>query len=154
MTTQPYFELPLTRGMVALVDEADRSTVERYSWSACQSSNHWYARARIPGDPVIWERLHRFLCGLQPGDKRVVDHISGNTLDYRRENLRVVTSRQNQENRTRPQRNSKAGFIRVESHYSGKFVARIKRNGVRRYLGIFITQELARSAYLEAANAM
>ena len=33
--------------------------------------------------------MHRFILGLEPGDKLVSDHINANRLDNRRNNLRV-----------------------------------------------------------------
>ncbi len=39
--------------------------------------------------------LHRYLMGLEPGDKREVDHINGDTLDNRRENLEIVSAGEN-----------------------------------------------------------
>lgn len=43
-------------------------------------------------------RLHRHVVGLVNGDPRVPDHINGDRLDNRRENLRVATHRQNVRN--------------------------------------------------------
>lgn len=43
--------------------------------------------------------LHRLLLGLERGDPREGDHINGNGLDNRRENLRIVTTAQNAQNK-------------------------------------------------------
>lgn len=43
-------------------------------------------------------RMHREIMGVVKGDRRDVDHINGNTLDNRKENLRVVTHQQNRQN--------------------------------------------------------
>lgn len=43
-------------------------------------------------------RMHRELLGLQPGDAIEVDHVNGNPLDNRRQNLRTATRGQNMQN--------------------------------------------------------
>ena len=45
-------------------------------------------------------RLHTFIIG-KPPDGLVIDHINGNGLDNRRENLRFVTPKENARNRHR-----------------------------------------------------
>lgn len=45
--------------------------------------------------------LHRFVMGLTKGDGKIVDHINGDRLDCRNENLRLVTKAENAQNRTR-----------------------------------------------------
>ena len=42
--------------------------------------------------------LHRFLMNLDQNDKRVVDHINGDTTDNRRDNLRICTVTENVHN--------------------------------------------------------
>lgn len=42
--------------------------------------------------------LHRYLMGLQPGDKRVVDHINHDGTDCRRGNMRICTRAENNRN--------------------------------------------------------
>ena len=45
--------------------------------------------------------LHRFVMGLTKGDGLIVDHINGDRLDNRAENLRLVTKAENAQNRTK-----------------------------------------------------
>ena len=100
--------------------------------------------------------LHRFVMGLEPGDKRQVDHINRDKKDNRRCNLRIVTSSEN--NRFKgPKRTCKTGLKGVTKRASGKYVAMIGiwNNGHVRvtYLGTFVTDKEAGLAYDRAAIA-
>jgi hypothetical protein len=80
-----------------------------------------------------------------------VDHINGNTLDNRRENLRSVTHAQNLMNQ-KLSRANKSGFKGVSmDRSSGKWRAHITKDGIVRQLGYFPTPELAHEAYCTAA---
>lgn len=68
-----------------LVDDSDYDSVRSYPWAI---DARGYARGPVDGKRTY---LHRLLMGLQPGDMRHVDHISGDTFDNRRSNLRVLT---------------------------------------------------------------
>lgn len=89
--------------------------------------------------------LHRVVLGLSHGDPREGDHINGNRLDNRRENLRVVTRAEQGQN-VPPHRDSSTGVrgvrFRQEGRWSGwQAVATI--SGKRHYLGIFRSCEEA-----------
>src|SRR5688572_25116532 len=85
-------EIALTRGKVALVDEADAELLAGHSWCANLNSktDHWYAQSRIRGKLVY---MHRLITGA--GQGQVVDHINDDGLDNRRENLRLVSHASN-----------------------------------------------------------
>lgn len=77
---------------VTVVDDEDYAELSRYRWSL---HNRGYACRWSPAAnrQVL---MHRTLMRPPPG--LVVDHINGNKLDNRRENLRVVTQAQNARN--------------------------------------------------------
>lgn len=75
-----------------------------------------------------------------------LDHINRLRDDNRIENLREVTSRQNNSNRGRDQ--SEVGTTYIAS--LNKWQAQIKCLGASHYLGCFDTQAEARAAYLGA----
>lgn len=88
-------EIPLTKGYVCLVDECDKAIATGLKWSAQETSWGTYAKGWLAGKNVY---LHRLI--LQVTDRNLfVDHISGNTLDNRRCNLRVVDKRTSSYNR-------------------------------------------------------
>lgn len=139
--------VPLTHGKVAIIDADDAERVLCYRWHAKEGSGNWYA-ARRDGTRTV--RLHRFLMGDPPG--AFVDHRNGNTLDDRRENLRVCTPRQNGHNRS-ANRSGTSGFKGVSRHKrgSGAWQASIRVDGKLIFLGRFSTAEEAARAYDAAA---
>lgn len=96
--------------------------------------------------------MHRQVVGISPGDPRFVDHINGNTLDNRRENLRIVSALQNSWNRGK--RKGKSQFKGVSPQRWGseiRYGATIRANGKRVFLGWSAYEEGAARRYDEAA---
>ena len=89
--------------------------------------------------------LHREILGLKPGDPWV-DHLNGDRLDNRRENLRLATPSQNGLNRARPGRANRSGFIGVRKHSAGRWSAQVQVERKQHYLGLFDTPEEAAAA--------
>lgn len=95
-------EIPLTKGMVALVSDDDYERVSKYKWYASLESRgtKWYAIRRETVDGKRLKiRMHRFIMSLPPGkdDERVVDHKDHNSLNNQRENLEIITQTENME---------------------------------------------------------
>jgi muconolactone delta-isomerase len=78
----------------------------------------------------------------------VVDHINGDTLDNRLENLRLATTAQNAQNKTRSGRSRHVGVYYNQA--KGKWQAQIQMNGHKRNLGRFDSEEEAAQAALAA----
>ena len=107
-----------------------------------------YARVRVNqkayGVHVVIFALHH---GYIP---ETVDHVNGNPLDNRIENLRAATQQQNLWNQ---RRNSTTGIKNVSWHkFSGKWQVRIRALGKRICLGLFDDIELAELVAIEARN--
>lgn len=81
--------IPLTQGKVALIDKQDLPLAERHSWCAWRHRNTIYAQS-------VRGFLHALI--MQTPKGMVTDHINGNGLDNRRQNLRVVTNQENLNN--------------------------------------------------------
>lgn len=125
-----------------LIDEEDREVLEKQGrWNVCKKSG--YARMTRNNKSIS---MHRHIWQNKFGtipDGMQIDHINGNRLDNRKDNLRLVTNQENQWN----QRKAKG------CHWNNnlkKWIATIGVNGKLKHLGCFDSEEEARNAYLEA----
>lgn len=82
--SRPMIAIPLTRGKTALVDDQDAYLAE-YKWRVVtpKAFNH-YAVRQVNGRTVY---MHRVILS----DAPMVDHVNGDGLDNRRQNLRPAT---------------------------------------------------------------
>jgi hypothetical protein len=115
----------------------DPEDIERLGGRKLSVGSHGYAQ--------MWERktvilVHRWVLGLEHGDRRIGDHINGNRLDDRRSNLRIVDasgSSQNVSGRGRSR------FRGVYPSRNGRWNAKVKFQGQYHCLGTFDTEEEA-----------
>lgn len=142
-------EIKLTKGYVALVDDADYEWLNQWKWHILPTheGRHITAkRTEFPSRKTVY--MHRVILGLT--DKCVlVDHIDGNPLNNQRSNLRKCDKYENARN-SRPELGS--DFKGISWNKRGKkWVARITVNNICIYLGRYGTKMEAVSAYNEAA---
>jgi hypothetical protein len=145
-------QIPLNKGRVATVDDEDYERISRFRWSSGCSGKHWYAiRAEgWPNRKTIY--LHRQILNAPAGTE--VDHINGDTLDNRRENLRLATRAQNNQNRG-ARAGSSSGYKGVSwNPDKGRWAAEIVANGKRTKLGCFADPKDAARAYDAAARQL
>ena len=92
-------------GLFAIVDSDDYERLKAFSWvkKTCHGGKFIYAKA---GKKLNYITMHRFIV-LAKSDQ-IVDHINGNTLDNRKQNLRVCSYSENALNK------------KPDSHYRGK----------------------------------
>jgi hypothetical protein len=147
--------IELTKGCRALVDAEDYERLNAFKWYAHKhrdGSMYAVRMTRIEGKQHTVQ-MHREILGLTRGDKRKGDHENGDTLDNRRENLRVATNAQNGANRVRLDPRNASGFLGVTWHKTHqKWAASIKVNGTSRHLGYFTDPKEAAQAYNIAAQ--
>jgi len=126
-------------------DKDDFESVEKHCWF---TDDKGYVRAKINYKKVA---LHRFL--MKPPDDMVIDHISHNTLDNRKTNLRICTRQQNQCNQKKQNRNTSSIFKGVFLDKArNKWQATIMLNAKSIFLGRFNTEEEASKEYNRAAR--
>jgi hypothetical protein len=133
------------------IDTDDLDKVKIYPWCINKCWNKktnlepiWYAGYGGNYDKGIKSMLlHRYIMNNPKG--KIVDHRSRNTLDCRKENLRVCTQSQNKMN-TKKQINNDSGHTGVffdNNLVTPKWMAFIQVNYKRKHLGYFDTYEEA-----------
>lgn len=134
-------EVPLTQGAVALVDAEVYDWLMQWKW--CIGAGGYAVRGERRDGKQVQIKMHRELLGLPRVYDGVYegDHMNGDRLDNRRENLRVLTLAQNRQNR-RPQRSS-TGVRNVIYSPTQGYVVKLEHAGVRYYFGAFKTLEEA-----------
>ena len=141
------FEVELTKGAIATIDETDLPIVEPYFWSLRIDHHREYAIRNIPrpGGGQITMAMHRLIMGTQDGDQ-IVDHWDGNGLNNTRANLRITQQSPNMGN-SRRRKDNTTGFKGVSAHGN-----RWRLCVAGRYHGIFDTAEQAARAYDQKAR--
>ena len=133
----------LTQGLEAMVDDEDFEELSKFRWYALKSRRTFYA-VRASRESKI--RMHRVICNAPKGMQ--VDHIDGNGLNNCKSNLRIVTSRQNQQNIHTKKSSVFPGVSWCTS--TKKWRAQIRINGKQKHIGRFEIEVEAYSGYLNA----
>jgi hypothetical protein len=138
---------PVAESLIS-VEDLPR-VIDAGRWHVQKKTNTWYASRCIEaGGKRGRISLHRFI--LQPADGLVPDHINGNGLDNRRENLRAVTESENCRNRRGIREKGRLAHIHPIKGTTTRFRVRMRINGEQMYFGTYDTIEEAATAAEEA----
>lgn len=85
---------------------------------------------------------------------KCIDHIDGNPLNNKVENLRESTRNQNNQNSRRPKTNTSGHKNVCWDKKSGKWRVRIQANGKRHYFGLYEDKEEAIRVAIEARKKL
>jgi len=176
-------EIPLTRGYVALVDDADyKRVIAAGPWCVCPGGFTMYAQRSVRSklgrwikrtrtysrlgklttqtysvrEPARWitQSMHRFILRLRD-PKMAADHRDRNGLHNWRSNLRIATKSQNRANSRKPRHGVTSRFRGVHWAKSmKKYCAKIRFHGLQTNLGYFTDEVKAALRYDMAAREL
>lgn len=143
-------EIELTQGQRAKVDDADFEWLNQWKWYA-----HWnpgtqsyYAVRMGPRGDRKRKTIHMHRIIMEAAEMQDVDHVhSGDTLNNKRDNLRLCTNAQNHYNQRKlsPASSVLKGVIWCKANH--KWQAQIKLAGHQIHLGYFAVERDAALAY-------
>jgi hypothetical protein len=120
----------LNTGESFIFDLKDLDLIEKYTWHI----NRGYPETNITiNDKKTTKRLHQFLINTNLGE--VVDHINGDTLDNRRNNLRIANYQQNAANSRKQNKKIHSSKFKGVTFVKrdNKWLARITFNGITKH---------------------
>ena len=140
-------KIPLTRGMVALVDDNDFEWLSQWKWYAVFSKGTYYAvrSHRNANGKRTSIKMHRQILDITDSSIQV-DHKNLKSLDNQRDNLRACTAVENCRNRSvRIGTSQFKGVCWKKKH--NQWVVRIRVNGRLIHLGYFKNEIEAARVY-------
>ena len=139
-------EIYLANGKgIALVNNEDYEMLSKYKWQNNQMGKGYAITSIKINNKYSNKYMHQFLIDVSDGYE--IDHIDNNGLNNQRDNLRVVTHRQNMMNKVK-YKNSTSIYKGVCWHKQNKkWQASIRLDKKLHYLGYFIDEKDAAIAY-------
>lgn len=138
-------KIQLSQNKKSIIDDEDYERLNQWKWSF--HNGGYGVRTTWPDNKAVL--LHRIVMNCP--DNMEVDHINGNKLDNRKENLRVCTARENRLNRKKS-KNKTSKYKGVHwNKDNSKWRAKITVNDKSISLGCFITELEAAEAYNKSA---
>lgn len=139
----------IVNGYLCLFDEDDFDKFSSDKFSIVKGWNKTpYLSIRLNGKSTLYHRLIT-----NAPKNRIVDHKNHNTLDNRKENLRLCTRSQNMWNRKRTTGTSKYKGVYWWTERNG-WASAIYLNNKRIYLGVYNSEKKAAEIYNQKAKEL
>jgi len=129
-----------------LIDIEDYNKINNINSNVCIGDGYaiYFIKQKI-------HRIHRLVMNMDKFDgTHVIDHINRDKLDNRKSNLRIVTQKENSQNRGISRNNTSSVKGVSWNNQNGKWRARIGVNNKMKHLGYFNNIEDAKKARLDA----
>lgn len=154
--------IELSNGQQTIISDMDADLAQLKWWGIVSKrpskASYYVIRVSYSNGQQTTHRLHREIMSRIMGRKlerhEQVDHINGDTLDNRRENLRFASASQNALNKSVRSDNT-SGYKGV-SYWTtgGKWKATTCVDGKTHHIGFFNTAEEAYAAYCKKAKEL
>ncbi len=119
--------------IILKMDNDDWEKCSKLTWHYAKNKDSKYIQTRVKGKMI---KLHRYIMNID-NSNLLVDHISRDTLDNRKSNLRICTYQQNSFNKSIRIDNT-SGITVISFHnINKKWRAKIKYNNLTIHLGYF-----------------
>lgn len=142
--------IPLTQGKHAIVDRVNYERLSKHKWYAMKIGRTYYARrtkriGRRSENKKINIYMHQEILSSLPTQE--IDHIDGNGLHNKLNNLRICLHSENQKNR-KPQKNGTSKYKGVFWNKKlCKWQVSISINNKTKYLGLYNNEKEAAKVY-------
>ncbi|MGE0525882.1 MAG: HNH endonuclease [Bdellovibrionales bacterium] len=136
--------MPISKDLFTIIDDEDFERLRAdglLKWNAQKAGRRFYVSKNTSRNGKLY--LHRYIMNAEPGF--CIDHINGDSLDNRKENLRVCSYRENARNKKKD-----AGFKGV-TKAGNMYSAQIQHQSTHINLGTFSSPSDAARAYDLAA---
>ena len=94
--------IKLSGGLKTMIDDNQYDSLSKFNWYSLNCGGYLYAVTKVSGDTI---RMHRMIMNAKNQTIKV-DHINGDTLDNRIENLRLCTNAENIRNQKKHSNNT------------------------------------------------
>jgi hypothetical protein len=143
-------EINLSENKKALIDDDDYDLISQFKWFSSKNRNVFYAeKTDFIGSKKIKTKMHRLILNIT-NKKNQIDHIDGNGLNNKKNNLRICSHSTNLRNCKTPSTNT-SGYKGVCWH-NNRWEARMKVNGKIINFGNFNNKDKAIESIKKAFN--
>jgi len=147
-----YFSGSLGKNLQILVDDVVYDWASLCKWYWKKGDPGYATRAKKVNGKCVYYFLHKEILGVHLNKEILVDHINGNPLDCRRENLRLANRKENAQNRrVLSHRRYKGIAFKKYANKTNPWEARIRVDSKLISLGYHRQMKDAALAYNKAA---